>query len=145
MKNFIFTLTITLALVLTGLQNTSAQGTVRVHWENLGSCTCPLPGDSYWEVYCAVIDECNTPNEIVYEDKQYVDGSATSADFQLTEFCNPPTTACFMVIASAKKMCPDGQGGYIEICCGKNPGEPKTCQYLMDDETLYTIGVTECP
>ncbi|MCK9401579.1 MAG: hypothetical protein M0Q51_16515 [Bacteroidales bacterium] len=131
MKTLFTTLAIMLVLVLTGIQGSIAQATVRVSWDAQNCDPCPLPGNSYFKVWCAVVDQCDTPYEIVFEDEQLVDVSATYADFQLTEFCHGASSNCYMVIASVKKLCPDGQGGFEETCSGKDPGEFKTCQQLM--------------
>jgi hypothetical protein len=141
MKTLLTTLVIMLALVLTGMQNTFAQGTATVDW-HVGipqDCTCPLPGNAYWKVYCAVIDQCDTPYEIIYEDYQLVDGAETSAVFQFDEFCHGVSSDCYHVIASVDKLCPDGQGGFVETCSGKNPGVPRTCQDLMNYDTPVPI------
>lgn len=133
MKKILIFLVILLAQVFTGVQNSVAQATVYVNWDAPGSCTCPLPGNLYWEVWCAVYDECSQPSETVFEDTQTIDGSATDYTFQLNNFCNPPSSQCYLVVACVTKLCPDGHGGLVKTCDGKFPGHVPwyTCQWLM--------------
>lgn len=146
MKNFIFTLTILCALAFTGIKGSYGQGYVHVFWHDVPQdCNCPLPGNAYWQVWCAIYDECYQPYETVFEDTQVVGASADYYDFQLDDFCNPPTSACFFVVASIDKLCPDGQGGYVKTCCGKFTGTWETCQHLMTNGYKVDAEIQWCP
>ena len=133
MKKIFITLAIMMAMVFAGFQGSYAQATVYVNWDPPSSCDCQLQGDSYWQVWCAVYDECSQPVETVFEETQIIDGSEPDYTFQLDNFCNPPSSECFLVVASVTKLCPDGHGGLVKTCDGKFPGHVPwyTCQWLM--------------
>jgi hypothetical protein len=135
MNKFIRLTLIILAFIFIGMQNLNAQKTVYVSW--VDECDqCTLSG-GFWRVAVEVYDECDGPSTQVYLQVQYLDLSNHDATFQLTNFCDSQSQeACFFLVASLQKYCPDGHGGYTLTCTGKNPGIWRSCPYLMSGGTF---------
>ena len=131
MKNVMKMLVIISAFFIVGMQSVNAQKSVLVTWYDNECDECTISG-GFWRVAVEVYDYCDGPPSQVYVQVQYLSESYEDATFQLTHFCDSQSQeACYFVVASLEKYCPDGHGGYTLTCSGKNPGEWKSCPFLM--------------
>jgi hypothetical protein len=140
MKKLINILVLISVFVFAGMQNVNAQKSVRVFWDNDDCDECTISG-GFWRVALEVYDDCGTPPSQVYVQVQYLSESSDEAVFQLTHFCDSQSQeACYFVVASLEKYCPDGHGGYTLTCSGKNPGVWKSCPFLMGSGS-FDLGI----
>lgn len=139
MRKTVFTSAIIMALIFTGMQSATAQGTVTVSWDPPTSCDCPSPGNFFYRIDIAIVDQCNEEHQTVYEDYQIVSGTEDDALFILDYTCLDYTLEpCYLVTAVIKKLCPDGHGGFTVVCSGKG-NEHVSCNWLMNNDTPITI------
>ncbi|MCF8387542.1 MAG: hypothetical protein K9G47_06635 [Bacteroidales bacterium] len=132
MKKIISILVIVMATVLTLANGAYAQGSVDVSWDPSNCDDCPLPGDWTYRIDIEIYDQCDEGSTLVYSGTNFEDPGETFTAFDLTSFCSGETSDCYIIFTAVKKICPDGQGGIVVVCNGKDSGYSTSCQDLMD-------------
>jgi hypothetical protein len=140
MKKILSLIVVIMALVFTGMQSANAQGYVTVGWPNPPtSCDCPSPGNFFYRIDIAIVDQCGEDPVTVYDDFQIVGSSEDEVIFDLDYSCLDYTLEpCYLVTAVIRKLCPDGHGGFTTECSGKANGHV-SCNDLMNQNTGLTI------
>lgn len=140
MKKIVFTLVILMAMIFTGMQSANAQATVFVQWNDDNCDDCPSLGDCAFRIDIEIIDQCGEDHVTVYQDDKTILCPDEETDFILTYSCLDVTLEpCYLVIATVKKLCPDGHGGYTVICQGKHGGLHYSCHDLMDSNEIIPL------
>jgi len=139
MKKIISILVIVMATVLTFANGAYAQGSVDVSWDPSNCDDCPLPGDWTYRIDIEIYDQCDEEPELKFSGTNFEDPGETSTTFNLTSFCSGETSDCYAIFTAVKKICPDGQGGIVVVCNGKDPGYDVSCQQLMNYTTYIPL------